>query len=123
MFVSLHEIPSKEWGKFFDRFSKEHQGARVDIETRVDAGTDYQAQANDLPLEGISADFEGTRSPALEVSVGVKTDQSLTHIIHNPTRVRVGNDEGVASVEIDSPEDGSTLIHFKSGPNPDITLK
>ena len=120
--LNKREIPSNEWPEFFDQFSKDHLGALVDIETRADGR--HQLQASSMPLEGITGDFEGTRSPAVEVIVGTETDRGLTRIIHNPSKVLVAVRDGVEEVlEIDSEDEGPTLLHFKSGPNPSLVKK
>jgi hypothetical protein len=115
------EIPANDWPSFFDRFSKDHLGARVDVETR--ATGEHQLQARDLPLEGISAEAEGTRKGAIEVIVGTEPDRLLTHIIDHPTSVKYGSADGMEEfLEIDS-DSGPTVVHFKSEANPDLVKK
>lgn len=118
----MREIPANDWPIFFDRFSKDHLGAMVDLETR--ATGEHQLQAKDLPLEGISAETAGTRKGAIEVVVGAETDRSLTHIIEDPTSVKYGTSDGVEELlEIDSDSGPTTLVHFKSEANPDLVKK
>ena len=116
------EIPSSDWPQFLDQFSKDHLGALVDLETRADG--EHQLQARSMPLEGITGDWAGTRSPAIEVIVGTETDRTLTHIIKDPSHLFVGNRDGIEEVlEIDSEDSGPTVLHFRSEANPDLVKK
>ncbi len=117
----MREIPANDWPAFFDRFSKDHLGAMVEGEPR--ATGEHQLQARDLHLDGISAVLGGTRKGSIEVTVGARTDQELTHIIEDPTSVKYGSADGVEEIlEIDS-DSGPTVVHFKSEPNPDTVKR
>ena len=83
--MDLMEIPRERWIRFFDEFSKLHQGWIVTVEV---LGSDLgdQEEANGLPLVGISADVKD-RENRVEIMVGGRPDAHLTRIINNPKRI------------------------------------
>ena len=62
------EIPPEQWIKFFDDFSKQHEGWIVNWEV-LDAKLGDQEKTTRLPLVGISADVKGSK-PRIDVMVG-----------------------------------------------------
>ena len=81
------EIPREQWNKFFDDFSKQHEGWVVTLEV-LDPDIGDQDQAEGLPLSGISADLKD-RESRVEIIVGGKPEGKpeahLTHIINRPS--------------------------------------
>ena len=106
------EIPRKRWNKFFDDFSRKHEGWIVTLEV---LGSDLgdQDQAAGLPLSGISADLKD-RESRIEIIVGGKPEAHLTHIIEGPKRIWVEeSDEGLhEAVEVESEDGTATLVRF-----------
>lgn len=107
------EIPPGEWPEFFDEFTRRHEGWLVTIELFGDLGA--QVEAHERALKGIIAEGK-TGSPAIEILTGDSPDETLTHVVAHPTRVRVEETpEGAESaLEIQSKDEGTTLIRFRA---------
>ena len=113
--MATRDIPPESWKEFFDGFSRRHQGWLVDVEV---LGTDIGAQleAEDLPLEGISADH-GNK----DISIALVRDGKVTeHFVTRPERVRLEEEGGVeVAIEIDSSTDASTIVTFRAAAAPE----
>ncbi len=113
--MPTHEIPRSQWREFFDSFSRDHEGWTTSIEV---TGTDVpgdQIEADELPLEGISADTKGSEPDAIEITVGRDPADQVTHIVHDASRVRfeqmeAGMHEGL---EIGSATGERTILSFR----------
>src|SRR5919202_6292676 len=101
--MQTEEIPREEWTKFFDAFSRQHEGWLATVEV---LGTDLGAQeeARELPLVGVTADLKGTGKDSISIIVGESTDDHITHTIAEPTHVRLEKTETGAdeALEIES---------------------
>jgi hypothetical protein len=110
------EIPREQWIRFFDDFSKRHQGWVVTLEI---LGKDLgdQESATQLPLVGISADLKD-RESSINVLVGDRPETHLTHIITKPGRVLAKEPEEPAheALEIESGDGTKTILHFNHIP-------
>jgi hypothetical protein len=106
------EIPREEWIRFFDDFSKKHEGWIVTVEV-LGSDIGYQEEANGLPLVGISADLKD-RENRIEIIVGGRVDADLTRIIEKPERVWIKQPQEVAdeAVEVESKDGTKTLVSF-----------
>jgi len=82
--VPSEEIPASEWSKFFDRFSRQHEGWLVTVEEVPPGGGGPRTEARDVPLVGVFAD---PHDRAVAIVMGGKRDQHLTHEVHDPARV------------------------------------
>jgi hypothetical protein len=113
------EIPRNEWTQFFDAFSRRHDGWLVTVEI-LDPKLGAQIEAEDRPLRGIAAD-RGGNDEDIEILMGRGTDDPLTHIVSHPTRVQVEETaEGAeAAIEIESKNEGTTLVRFRSAVLPE----
>lgn len=113
--MATRDIPRESWREFFDGFSRRHQGWLVDVEV---LGTDIGAQleAEDLPLEGISADHQNK-----DISIALVRDGKVTeHFVTRPERVRLEEEGGVeVAIEIDSATDASTIVTFRAAAAPE----
>lgn len=124
------EIPPGEWKEFFDEFTRRHEGWLVTVENFGDLGA--QVEAHDRPLKGIFAELRAGSSE-IEILTGDAPDETLTHVVAHPTRVSVEETpEGAESaLEIQSRDEGTTLIRFRAtalpetvdgvGPGPEKT--
>ena len=84
--MPTREIPRQEWPAFFDCFSKEHQDRPTTIEVvSDDVGDQFEAESE--PLVGISVDLKGSAHGAIEVMVGDRPEDNLTHTIVAPAHV------------------------------------
>jgi uncharacterized protein DUF5335 len=113
--MKTREIPKEDWGKFFDNFSRRHEGWLVTLEI---LGTEIGAQIEerDLALKGIVDEWDEIKGNQIMIMVGMKTDDHLTHTISNATEVSVEQTEGGADVAlaIKSADGITALIRFIS---------
>ncbi|HEY3171318.1 MAG TPA: DUF5335 family protein [Thermoanaerobaculia bacterium] len=107
------EIPPGEWKGFFDEFTRRHEGWLVTVELFGDLGA--QVEADERPLKGIVAETKAGSSP-IEILTGDAPDETLTHVVAHPTRVRVEETPEGAEValEIQSRDEGTTLVRFRA---------
>src|SRR5258706_12678652 len=108
------EIPRSEWSLFFDSFSLRHQGWLVNLDVK-DNSLFKKPEADELPLEGISADVKDGED-VIAISVGREDEGLLRHAIEGATTVRLeqtpeGHDK---SIEIDSKSSGKTYLQLRS---------
>src|SRR5215813_4437939 len=110
--MNTREIPREQWVKYFDNFSKNHEGWIVTLEViSYDIGD--QEEANGLPLVGISADVKA-RENRIDLMVGGKPDVDVERFINNPIRVWVKEPEipGDEVIEVESEDGIKTLLNF-----------
>jgi hypothetical protein len=109
--MDSQEIPRGEWIRFFDDFSKQHQGWIVHWEV---LGRDIgdQEKTTRLPLVGISADAKG--KPRIDIIVGGRLDAHVTHIIETPKRVVFKQPEqpGHEALEVEAEDGRVTIVTF-----------
>ena len=101
------EIPRRQWPKFLNDFSRDHNGWFVSLEVRrSDIGN--QLAAASKPLLGVSPDGD-----AISISVGTRPDTYIDH------RVTEQNDEkNDVALQIDSSDGTKTLLRFRTTMNP-----
>jgi hypothetical protein len=106
------EIPREQWIRFFDDFSKQHEGWIVNWEV---LGSDIgdQEKTKRLPLVGISADVKGDK-PRIDVMVGGRLDAHVSQIIEAPKRIWFKEPEEVGheAIEVESEDGKVTLVTF-----------
>jgi hypothetical protein len=106
------DIPREQWVRFFDDFSKNHEGWIVTLEV---LGSDLgdQEEASGLPLVGVSADVKAHEN-RIEIIVGGRPDVDVTRFIDAPKRVWVKDPRipGDEVIEIESEDGISTLLNF-----------
>lgn len=83
--MSTREVMREEWGRFFDEFSGMHQGWLASVEVFGDEPGSRQ-EVHNLPLEGISADFEGGTTQ-ITIAFGGSLDLHVAHTVSSPTHV------------------------------------
>jgi len=112
--MSTQEIPNYEWVRFFDEFSRRHEGWLTTIEfLHADYGD--QIQARDLPLAGISVEPDEVAEDQIIIMLGDNVGARITHTISKPGRVWLKQDEKGEdeALEIESFE-GTALLKFRS---------
>jgi hypothetical protein len=118
--MAASEIPRHEWIRFFDEFSREHEGWITTVEV---LGSDLgdQEEATGLPLVGISADLKD-RENIIEVMVGNRPDAHITHTITSPKRVLIKppEEEAHEAIEIESEDGTITLVRFRHIPPDEV---
>ena len=107
------EIPRDEWSLFFDSFSLRHRGWLVSLDVK-DNPVFKRPEANELPLEGISADVKAAEN-VISISVGHEGYDRLSHAVKEPTTVRLEQtaDGYDKAIEIDS-HSGKTYLRLRS---------
>jgi hypothetical protein len=110
--MQTRDIPREQWIRFFDDFSKNHEGWIVSLEV-IGADIGDQEEANNLPLVGISADVKA-RENRVEIIIGGRPDVDVTRFIERPKHIwvkepRVPGDE---AMEIESEDGIKTILNF-----------
>ncbi len=117
--MQTKEIQQNEWAKFFDNFSRKHEGEILTIEI---LGSDIGAQMEEkgLALEGITA--EATSNTIVIMAGGRRADH-VTHPVNRPTGVSIERtDEGDdAAVAIRAADGTTTLLRFTLRPLPELS--
>ena len=115
--MQTKEIQQNEWSKFFDNFSRKHEGEILSVEI---LGTDIGAQLEEkgLALEGITAEATGN---TIVIMAGGRPDVHVTRSVNRPTGVSIertdeGDDEALA---IKAADGTTTLLRFRLRPLPE----
>jgi Family of unknown function (DUF5335) len=110
--MQTRDIPREQWIKFFDDFSRRHEGWIVTLEV---LGSDIgdQEEANNLPLVGISADVKA-RENRIEIIVGGRPDADVTRFIERPKHIWVKEATlpGDEAIEVESEDGIKTILKF-----------
>lgn len=113
--MKTREIPKNEWPKFFDDFSRKHEGGLVTLEV---FGTEFgaQVQERELTFEGIVDEWDEIQGNRIVIMVGERPDDHLTHSIARPAQVSLEEtDEGAGAVLAIKSADGvMALMRFRS---------
>lgn len=119
--MKTKEIPRNEWQKFFNMFSRQHQGWLVTLEI---LGSEIGAQVEErgLALEGIVNEGDEVQGNEILIMFGAKPDDHITHRIGNPTTVSLEQtDEGAdAALAIKSADGVTALLRFRSAVLPEM---
>ena len=122
--MKTKEIPRNEWQKFFNIFSRQHEGWLVTLEI---LGSEIGAQVEErgLAFRGIvNEGDEGDKVQGNEILMmfGAKPDDHVTHSISNPTTVSLEQtDEGAdAALAIKSADGVTALLRFRSAVLPEM---
>jgi len=100
--------------EFFDAFSRRHEGWLVNVEVFGPAGA--QREASELPLSGIIADRDGRH-----IAINLGPSNRATHVVAEPSRVRVEEDAGAdRALQIESSSGETTLVSFRSPLPPEM---
>lgn len=107
------EIPRAEWQAFFDGFSQQHEGWLVTLEV-LDRAMGAQIAAENLPLQGITADLTENEN-VIMINVGETIADHTAHAVTNPTRVQLKSDAQGAheALEFETAEQTVTLMRFR----------
>lgn len=111
--MTTREIPMQQWAGFFDTLSRAYEGWRTTIELlSPDLGD--QPVAQDVLLQGISYETQGTRAGDILVETGDRPDSYLTHTVPRATHVHItdstpGNE---VDIEIESADGPVTLVRL-----------
>jgi hypothetical protein len=117
--MPTREILRDEWARYFEEFSRRHQGWLVTVEILgLDIGD--QVQVRNLPLEGIIVETNDD-GDEMTIIAGSRPDARISHTICGPLRVWVKQNEQGAdeALEIESPA-GAVLVRFRSAVLPEL---
>ena len=119
--MKTKEIPKNEWPKFFDIFSRQHEGWLVTLEI---FGTEFgaQVQERELTFAGIVDEWDEIHGNQIVIMVGEKPDDHITHSIANPTQVSLEqtDEDAHAVLAIKSANGVMALMRFRSQMLPEI---
>ena len=117
----MREIPRAEWAEFLDTFSRQHEGWLVNVEV-LSAEVGAQVEAEEKPLEGITAELRGGGGDSISITVGRTPAGRVTHNIQAPTHVRVEQAESGAdmALQIESSGGTTTLVRLRSAMLPEM---
>jgi hypothetical protein len=117
--MPTQEIPREEWQRFFNIFSRQHEGWLATLEVFAkDVGA--QVEVDELPLEGVS--LESDNSETIAVSFAKSPDDHINHMIDKPSHVWLEQTgEGAnAALEIQSEDNSKTLLRFRAAVPPEF---
>lgn len=119
--MKTREIPKEEWGKFFDNFSRRHEGWMATLEI-LGAEIGAQVEERELALQGIVDEWDEIKGNTIMIMVGMRPNDHLTHTIGNATQVSLEHTEGGADVAlaIKSADETTALLRFRSPMLPEI---
>ena len=107
-------VPRSEWSRFFDEFSRRHQGQQTTVRV-FSAKIGSQIEARNLPLGGIVARADATGP--LSIHLGSAPPQpNLEHYITEPNQVWLETSEaGIEeALEIESQDGTKTVLEFQA---------
>jgi hypothetical protein len=114
-------IPRDKWAAFFEGFSREHEGCLVSLEVLptlkvFTAKLGERIEAEHLALGGITAELNVDGEDRIEVMVGEKAADHVTHNVSAPTEVSLdGTDDGSdVTLRIKTSEGELTILRVLS---------
>lgn len=119
--MQTKEIPKNEWTKFFDSFSRKHEGWLVNLEI-FGPEIGAQVEQREMALEGIIDESDEVEGSTIMIMTGARPEGHITHSITHPTAVSLEQtDEGAdAALAINSNDGTMTLLRFRSAVLPEM---
>jgi len=119
--MKTKRIPRSDWPKFFDSFSRQHEGWLATLEifaTEIGA----QVEERELAFEGIVDEWDEALGNQIIIMMGAKPDDHITHTIGLPTNVSLEQtDEGADVALAITCEGGAVaLLRFRSAMLPEM---
>lgn len=113
------EIPQKDWARTLDEFSALHDGWLVSLDVLAPE-LGVQPEIHDMPLRGVTAESHPS-GPFITIAAARNDGEHITHIIHDPTHVRIErtNDGADVALQIESTEGTSSILKFTTIARPD----
>lgn len=114
METQTREITRGDWQRFFDDFSKQHQGETASVEV-IASAAGVQPVAENLPFVGISADEAGSEKNSIDLILGTEPDDHLEHRISDPTHLWLKTDGDKVNdvIEIEAEDGTKTLLQLQ----------
>ena len=112
--MSTREVTREEWTRFFDTFSKQHEGWLANLEILGDE-VGAQTEAVELPFEGISFNAED-KGESLIINLGRTAEDHVSHTVERPRHVwlRETAEGAHDSLEIEQAGNQKILLRFRS---------
>ncbi|MDB6112903.1 MAG: hypothetical protein JWR69_4653 [Pedosphaera sp.] len=104
------EIPRSRWVRFFDAFSKDHDGWPTSVEV-TPKGKGKQVEARKLPLQGVTVDLKPQDKDTTSIILDMQPNVHLTHTV--PETIQVIFREDQQELEIASSSGDKAVIHFQ----------
>jgi hypothetical protein len=81
-----------------------------------------QTEEQELALEGVTAELRGGGEDTIEIMIGAKPDEHITHSVVRPVEVSLEQTEEGADVAlaIKSGDESTTLLRFRSAILPEM---
>lgn len=113
--MKTKKIARDEWPKFFDGFSRQHEGWLATLEifaTEIGA----QVEEHELAFEGIVDEWSEALGNQIIIMMGAKRDDHITHTIAQPTDVSLEQTDEGADVALAITSEGGAvaLLRFRS---------
>jgi Family of unknown function (DUF5335) len=107
-------VPRSEWFRFFDAFSRRHQGRIVTVHV-FGPKVGSQIEARGMPLEGIVSNADATGPIAIYLGAAPPTS-NIEHEIDEPKQVWVElSDSGAEeALQVESKDGTKTVLEFLS---------
>ena len=113
--MQTREITRCDSPAFFNGFSRQHEGWLINLEIFGPEIGD-QFEEREIALEGITAELGECQSDRIEIMMGAKPDDHITHTIAKPIQVSLeqsddGADRVLAIKDLDA---NTTLLSFRA---------
>jgi hypothetical protein len=113
--MKTRKIPRTDWPKFFDSFSRQHEGWLATLEifaTEIGA----QVEEHEMAFEGFVDEWNEALGNQIIIMMGAKHDDHITHTIAHPTNVSLEQTDEGADVALAITSEGGavTLLRFRS---------
>jgi hypothetical protein len=109
---SASEISQDHWSRFFDEFSKDHQGERARVEV---SGIDTQGAhelCREMPFIGVTYSTKD-RPDLIEIILEQSPDgANLTHVVERPAHVWHYSHRGHSTLQIESTDGVTTWMQL-----------
>ncbi len=112
MSSEIQEIGRDRWAAFFDGFTKQHAGRKIDVEA-YGPGTNPHHEIRGLPFVGIVYEDRGQGS--IEVLLGTEAENHVSHTVAAPIHVWARPEEAGDIVEIRADDGVTCLLRFAVG--------
>jgi hypothetical protein len=111
--MTTRDIPRSNWRTELDSFSRQHEGWIVRVRV-TDRDGQARVEADNLPLQGVSATTPGGDSVA--VSVGQSPDDHVTHEITRPVAIAIEKsaDGAERAISIRADDGSTTMVEFRA---------
>lgn len=109
--MPTQEIFRHEWIRFFDDFTRYHQGWMAKVQV-LSQEMGAQEEIKELPFAGIVAEMRAGSKDCLEVILGEAPESHISHTILEPTRIRLESEGMTEVLQIESASKHTFLLSF-----------